>query len=220
MLDQLKKEVCEMNIALKENCLVTMTSGNVSGRDRRNPDHIVIKPSGVSYDNMKPEDMVVVDISGKVLEGKYNPSVDTISHLVVYRARKDIGGIVHTHSNFATSFALLGKPLPVCMTAHADEFGETIPVTAYASPLPFEDVGNAIVKTLGTKNLPGVLLRSHGVFTFGDGPVAAVKAAVMIEDIAKTYWLAMQNGSLKPLPEKEVKKWYYRYHEIYGQKGK
>ena len=218
MLEQLKKEVCEMNISLKENCLVTMTSGNVSGRDRRDRNHIVIKPSGISYDNMKPEDMVVVDLKGNVVEGKYKPSVDTISHLVVYKARKDIDGIVHTHSNFATSFALLGIPLNVCMTAHADEFGETIPVTRYASPIPFEDVGNALVETLKDKNLPGVLLKSHGVFTFGDSPKAAVKAAVMIEDIAKTYWLARQTGALRSIPAKEVKKWYFRYHKIYGQK--
>ena len=218
MLEQLKKEVCRMNITLKENGLVTMTSGNVSGRDLKCPGYIVIKPIGVVYDVMSPKDMVVVDMKGRVVEGRYKPSVDTISHLVVYRARKDLGGIVHTHSNFATSFALLGKPLAVCMTAQADEFGGMIPVTRYASPLPFEDVGNAIVETLGRKELPGVLLKKHGVFTFGPSPAAAVKAAVMIEDIAKTCWLAMQNGKLKALPDKEVKKWFYRYHEIYGQK--
>ncbi len=218
MLEELKKEICGLNAALKNNGLVAMTSGNVSGRDRKQPDYIVIKPSGVSYEALKPKDMVVVDMRGRVKEGSYKPSVDTISHLVVYRARKDIFGIVHTHSNFATSFALLGKPLPVYMTAHADEFGAAIPVTRYASPLPFEDVGNAIIETLGKKNLPGVLLRNHGVFTFGENPKSALKAAVMIEDIAKTCWLAMQNGKIKRLPEKEIKKWYYRYHEIYGQK--
>lgn len=219
MLDILKKEVCEMNIELLKNGLVTSTSGNVSGRDFKTG-YIVIKPSGVKYGEMKPAHMVVVDLKGKIVEGKLNPSVDTISHLVVYRARRDIGGIVHTHSNYATSFAMLGRPIPVYLTAHADEFGQAIPVVRYASPFPLEDVGNAIVKTLGKSKLQAVLLKNHGVFTFGNSAKSALKAAVMVEDIAKTCHLALLKGDPAALPEKEVKKWYKRYHEVYGQRKK
>jgi L-ribulose-5-phosphate 4-epimerase len=217
MLEALKDEVCRMNLELPKNRLVTMTSGNVSGRDRRT-EYIVIKPSGLGYDKMKPEDMVVVDLKGAVIEGKHRPSVDTLSHLVVYRSDREIGGIVHTHSNFAAAFAVVGKPLPVYMSAHADEFGAEIPVTRLASPTPLEDVGDALVETLSKRYSQAVLLRNHGVFTFGESPKAAVKAAVMVEDIAKTYWLAMQVGKPKALSKTEAAKWFKRYHEVYGQK--
>jgi len=217
MLEQLKNEVWKMNMELPKQRLVTMTSGNVSGRDRRT-EYIVIKPSGMSYEKIKPEDMVVVDLKGNVIEGKAKPSVDTVSHLVVYRSKKDIGGITHTHSNFATSFAVIGRPMPVYMSAHADEFGKEIPVTRLSSPTPLEDVGNAIVETLKKGDTQAVLLRQHGVFTFGESATKALKAAVMVEDIAKTYWLALQMGKPKTLSKVEAEKWFKRYHNVYGQK--
>jgi len=219
ILKELRQRVWRMNLELKNNNLVTMTSGNVSGRDK-NTGYVVIKPSGIKYEDMRPKDMVIVDLSGKVIEGRLKPSVDTISHLVIYRAKKDINGIVHTHSNYATSFAVLGMEIPVYMTAHADEFGCKIPVTRYASPFPLEDLGNAVVETLNksNSNLQAVLVRNHGVFTFGETPESALKAAVMLEDIAKTCHLALLLGKPKELPEREVKKWYTRYHKVYGQK--
>ena len=217
-LKSLREEVWRMNRELPRQGLVTMTSGNVSGRDPVSG-LVVIKPSGVPYDELTPADMVVVDMAGRVVEGKRNPSVDTISHLVVYRGREDIHGIVHTHSHYATSFALLGRPLPVYLTAHADEFGQAIPVTRFADAFPLEDVGNAILETLGDSRIPGVLLRNHGVFTFGPSATAALKAAVMIEDIAHTCHLALLLGRPRTLSPAQARKFYRRYHELYGQQA-
>lgn len=217
MLDKLKREVCESNRALPLKGLVTSTSGNVSGFDRGRK-LMVIKPSGMAFQRLKPRDMVVIDLKGRVVEGRLMPSVDALSHLIVYKNRPDFLGIVHTHSNYATSFALLGRPLPVYTTAHADEFGEPIPVSRFASSDP-DEVGKAIVKTLGKSRVPAVLIRNHGVFTFGPSPTSALKAAVMVEDIAKTCHLALLLGNPKRIPPREAKKWYRRYHEIYGQKG-
>jgi len=217
LLKQLREEVWKMNLELPKNHLVTMTSGNVSGRDPKTG-YVVIKPSGVKYDVLKPQDMVVVDLKGNKIEGKFNPSIDTISHLVVYRNNPLINGIVHTHSPFATSFAVAGKSLPVLMTEHADEFGQSIPVARYASPIPLEDVGESLCEILKKNNVKAILLKNHGVFTFGDTPTDALKSAVRIEDIAKIYVFAFFLGNPKPIPKYEVKKWYKRYHEIYGQK--
>jgi len=217
-LKTLREEVWRMNCELPRQGLVTMTSGNVSGRDPASG-LVAIKPSGVPYEELTPADLVIVDPEGRVVEGKRKPSVDTISHLVVYRGRADIHGIVHTHSHFATSFALLGEPLPVYLTAHADEFGEAIPVTRFADALPLEDVGNAILETLGDSCIPGVLLRNHGVFTFGPSATAALKAAVMIEDIAHTCHLALLRGRPRQLTSAQAKKFYRRYHELYGQQN-
>uniref|UniRef100_A0A7C3MKH6 L-ribulose-5-phosphate 4-epimerase n=1 Tax=Dictyoglomus thermophilum TaxID=14 RepID=A0A7C3MKH6_DICTH len=228
LLPKLRKEVYEMNMELPKNGLVVMTSGNVSGRDFETG-YIVIKPSGVKYEDLTPEKMVVVDIEGNIVEGDLKPSVDTLSHLVVYKGRKDIGGIVHTHSPYATSFALLGKPIPVYLTSHADYFGEEIPVARYASPLPLEDVGNALLEVINKEDrpewvkkhlpfVPVVLLKSHGVFTFGRTPSEALKYAVMVEEIAKTCYLALTIGKLDLLPKEEIEKWFKRFHEVYGQK--
>lgn len=217
-LRSLRDEVCRMNRELQRQGLVTMTSGNVSGRDPVSG-LVVIKPSGLPYEELTPAHLVVVDLDGTVVEGMLKPSVDTISHLVVYRGRPDIHGIVHTHSHHATSFAALGQPLPVYLTAHADEFGEAIPVTRFADAFPLEDVGRAILETLGSSNVPGVLLRNHGVFTFGPTPTAALKAAVMIEDIAHTCHLALLRGTPRALTKAQAQKFYRRYHEVYGQSG-
>lgn len=228
LLENLRKEVYEMNMELPKNNLVVMTSGNVSGRDFES-NYVVIKPSGVKYENLSPEKMVIVDLEGNIVEGDLKPSVDTLSHLVVYRERKDIGGIVHTHSPYATAFALLGKPIPVYLTSHADYFGEEIPVARYASPFPLEDVGRALLEVINKEDrpywvkkhssfVPVVLLKNHGVFTFGKTPTEALKYAVMVEEIAKTCYLALTLGNPERLPQEEVSKWYERFHEVYGQK--
>ncbi|MGF7398523.1 L-ribulose-5-phosphate 4-epimerase [Thermoanaerobacterium thermosaccharolyticum] len=213
MLEQLKQRVYKMNMMLPKNNLVTMTSGNVSGRD---PDTglVVIKPSGVLYDDMTPDDMVVVDLDGNVVEGKLKPSVDTATHLYVYKHRNDVNGIVHTHSPYATSFAALGRSIPVYLTAIADEFGCAIPVGPYAK-IGGEEIGKAIVEYIGES--PAILMKNHGVFTIGNTPEAALKAAVMVEDTAKTVHLALLLGTPDVIPDEEVKRAHERYMTKYGQ---
>jgi L-ribulose-5-phosphate 4-epimerase len=212
-LDELREEVCTMNLELPRLGLVTMTCGNVSGLDRANG-FVVIKPSGMGYDRMRPDDMVITDLQGGIIEGKLRPSVDLENHLYLYRHREDIGGVAHTHSNYATSFAALGQPIPVCLTAIADEFGEDVPCSAYAGNEE-DRIGQAILDTMGKG--PAVLLKNHGVWTFGPTPTAAVKAAAMVEDVAKTCHLAMLRGTPDRLPQEEIDKWWNRYHGWYGQ---
>jgi len=213
-LGKLREEVCTINKALLSSGLVTMHSGNASGRDPETG-LVVIKPSGVDYDTLQPEDLVVVDNEGKIVEGKLKPSVDTPHHLFLYEKRPDFGGVIHTHSNYATSFAALGQSIPVYLTAIADEFGDEIPCTEFTSN-EGDAIANAILKVMNRG--PAVLLKNHGVFTFGPSPKAALKAAVMVEDIAKTVHLALQKGTPDILPPEEVKKWWNRYHSTYGQK--
>ncbi|SNX54684.1 L-ribulose-5-phosphate 4-epimerase [Thermoanaerobacterium sp. RBIITD] len=213
MLEELKQRVYKMNMMLPKNNLVTMTSGNVSGRDPET-NLVVIKPSGVLYDDMTPDDMVVVDLDGNVVEGKLKPSVDTATHLYVYRHRSDVNGIVHTHSPYATSFAALGRSIPVYLTAIADEFGCAIPVGPYAK-IGGEEIGKAIVDYIGDS--PAILMKNHGVFTIGNTPEAALKAAVMVEDTAKTVHLALLLGTPDVIPDEEVKRAHERYLTKYGQ---
>ncbi|AOQ23644.1 L-ribulose-5-phosphate 4-epimerase UlaF [Moorella thermoacetica] len=213
MLAALKERVYKMNLMLPKNNLVTMTSGNVSGRDIKTG-YVVIKPSGVLYEEMKPEDMVVVDLNGNIIEGKLRPSVDTPTHLYVYRHRQDVNGIVHTHSPYATSFAALGKSIPVYLTAIADEFGGPIPVGPYAQ-IGGEEIGKAIVEHIGDS--PAILMKHHGVFAIGKTPESAVKAAVMVEDVAQTVYLALTLGQPEELPPAEVKRAHERYMTAYGQ---
>ena len=213
MLEELKALVCRMNKELPKNGLVTMTSGNVSGRDAET-DYVVIKPSGVSFEDLTPEDMSVVDVYGNVFEGKLKPSVDTATHLYVYRHMSEVGGMVHTHSNYATSFAVLGQPIPVCLTAMGDEFGGPIPVSDYAK-IGGEEIGEQIVEHIGSS--PAILIKNHGVFTVGKDAKAAVKAAVMVEDIAKTVHLAMLRGKPLEIPPEEVERLHKAYMENYGQ---
>lgn len=213
MLEALKERVCRMNLMLPQNNLVTMTSGNVSGRDEATG-YVVIKPSGVLYEELKPEHMVVVDLDGNIIEGKLKPSVDTATHLYVYKKRRDIHGIVHTHSPYATSFAALGHPIPVCLTAIADEFGGPVPVGPYA-PIGGEEIGRAIVEAIGSS--PAILMKNHGVFTLGISPEAALKAAVMVEDVAKTVHLALLRGEPEEIPPREVENLHFRYINAYGQ---
>ena len=213
MLEQLKELVCRMNKELPRNGLVTMTSGNVSGRDFET-NYVVIKPSGVSFDDLTPGDLPVVDLDGNVIEGKLKPSVDTATHLYIFRHVPQVGGVVHTHSNYATSFAALGEPIPVYLTAMGDEFGGPIPISEYAK-IGGEEIGEQVVKHIGSS--PAILMRNHGVFTVGKDAKAAVKAAVMCEDIAKTVHLAMLRGKPIEIPPEEVARLHKRYMEKYGQ---
>jgi L-ribulose-5-phosphate 4-epimerase len=194
--------------------LVTWTSGNVSGRDAETG-YVVIKPSGVRYEDMRPEDMVVLDLQGHIIEGRLNPSVDAPTHLVVYRHRADVQGMVHTHSPFATAFAALGRSIPVYLTAMADEFGGPIPAGAYAQ-IGEEEIGQEILRSIGPS--PSILMKNHGVFTIGASVMAAVKAAVMTEDVARTVFYALQLGQPDEIPPAEVQRAHRRYVEQYGQK--
>jgi L-ribulose-5-phosphate 4-epimerase len=213
-IEQLRNEVWQANLGIYRAGLVTMHSGNASGIDRQRG-VVLIKPSGMDYDRMRPQDMVLTDLEGRKLKGRWNPSVDLPDHLYIYKHCPQIGGVTHTHSNYATSFALLGRPLPVYLTAIADEFGEEIPCLPYVDNRA-DHIGKAIVKFMG-KKAPAVLLAHHGVFAFGTTPRAALKAAVMVEDVAKTCHLALLLGKPKPLPQREIKKWWDRYHTTYGQ---
>jgi L-ribulose-5-phosphate 4-epimerase len=214
LCERLRREVCAMNLELPKQGLVTWTSGNVSGRDPETG-YVVIKPSGVRYVDLAPENMVVVDLAGRVVEGPLRPSVDTATHLVVYRERADVGGMVHTHSPYATSFALLGLSIPVYLTAMADEFGTAIPCGAYCE-IGGEAIGREIVRSIGDS--PAILIKSHGVFTIGPSPTAAAKASVMAEDVAKTVHLAMLLGKPEPIPDEEVARAHRVYVENYGQR--
>jgi len=214
MLDQLRREVCRLNRELPKNGLVVWTSGNVSARDAETG-LIVIKPSGVLYDELTPENMVIIDPDGKRIEGKLNPSVDTPTHLYIYKQRTDVGGVVHTHSTFATAFAAVGKPIPACLTAICDEFGGPIPVGKFA-PIGGEEIGREVVRAIGAS--PAILMQNHGVFAIGKDAASAVKAAVMVEDAARTVFYAMQLGEPIPIPEEMVNRLHQRYTEKYGQK--
>jgi L-ribulose-5-phosphate 4-epimerase len=213
MLDELRIDICRLNQDLLRYGLVTWTSGNVSGRDAKTG-LVVIKPSGVSFEALTPENQVIVDLEGNVVEGALRPSSDVHAHLYVYRHRADVMGVVHTHSNYATAFAALGKPIPVYLTAIADEFGGPIPVGAYAK-VGNDEIGREIVRSIG--HSPAILMKSHGVFTIGPTPTAAVKAAVMTEDVARTVWLALQLGQPEELPEEEIARARHRYVTEYGQ---
>lgn len=212
MLEVLRHQVCQANIALEKYGLVTWTSGNVSGRDAESG-LIVIKPSGVMFEDLTPENMVIVDCESVLVEGDLGPSSDTASHVYVYNQRPDVMGIVHTHSNYATAFAAVGKSIPVYLTAIADEFGMEIPCAPYAR-IGGQQIGKTIVDHIG--NCPAVLMKQHGVFTIGKSVEKALKAAVMVEDVAKTVWLAMQIGELEQLPDEEILANYDRYQNRYG----
>lgn len=214
LLPELRELVYQINKELPRNRLVTMTSGNASGRDP-STGYVVIKPSGVAFDELDPEKMIVVDLDGAVVEGDLTPSVDSPTHFYIYRHMPQVNGIVHTHSNYATSFAALGRPIPAVLTAIADEFGGPIPCGPYCQ-IGEEQIGQAVVEHIGES--PAILLQNHGVFTVGPGPQAALKAAVMLEDVAKTVHLAMLLGEPIPIPEEEVKRGHRRYQEKYGQR--
>jgi len=213
LLDALRQEVHYANIMLPRAGLVTMHSGNASGCDRQRG-LVAIKPSGVDYDTLRPEDLAIVDLDGNVVEGELRPSVDTPQHLFLYRHLEELGGVIHTHSPYATSFAALGLSIPCALTAIADQFGCEIPCAPYVDNQA-DHIGEAILKY--RNKAPAILLGSHGVFAFDATPRDALKAAVMVEDVAKTVHLAMLKGQVHPLPPQEIEKWYDRYHTTYGQ---
>lgn len=213
MLEQLRAEVYRLHLELPKNNLVAWTSGNVSARDSETG-LVVIKPSGLRYEALTPESMVIVNLDGQVIEGTFKPSSDTASHLYIYRHRPDVFGIVHTHSSYATAFAALGRPIPVYLTSMADEFGGPIPCGGFAL-IGGEEIGKVVVETIG--NSPAVLLKNHGVFTVGKNAEAAVKAAVMTEDVARTVWLAFQIGAPEEIAPENVTRLHHRYTHEYGQ---
>jgi len=218
----LRQEVWRVNLALPRAGLVTMHSGNASGVHR--PSGLVlIKPSGVDYEGLRPEDLSVVDLAGRpvsadhVPDGVANtlrPSVDTPHHVLLYARDPSLGGIVHTHSSFATAWATAGQAIPCALTAIADEFGGEIPCAPYADN-EGDHIAEAILRHRGRG--PAILLARHGVFAFEATPARALKAAVMVEDVARTLWLARAFGPLPSMPPEEIEKWWRRYHSSYGQ---
>jgi L-ribulose-5-phosphate 4-epimerase len=213
MLKELREEVYQLHMELPKNDLVTWTSGNLSARDVKSS-YVVIKPSGVKYEQLSPENMVIVDLDGSVIEGDFKPSSDVSSHLYVFRNMPEVNGVVHTHSPYATAFAALGKPIPVYLTAIGDEFGQAIPCGGFAL-IGGEEIGKVVVDTIGDS--PAVLLKNHGVFTVGGTPEAALKAAVMVEDAAKTVSIALSMGIPDEIPQDMVDKLHDRYKNVYGQ---
>jgi L-ribulose-5-phosphate 4-epimerase len=213
MLEQLKEQLLELHLELPKNNLVAWTGGNVSGRDPETG-LVVIKASGIRYEQMTSEHMLVIDLEGRQVEGRFKPSSDVFSHLYIYRHRPDVGGVVHTHSRYASAFAAVGKSIPCVLTAMADEFGGPIPCGGFAL-IGDEAIGRVVVESIGSS--PAVLLKNHGVFTIGKDASAAVKAAVMTEDAAATVWLAMQIGAPESIPQEDVEKLHARYTNIYGQ---
>ena len=213
MLEKLKEELVELNQELPKNNLVAWTSGNVSARDTESG-YMVIKPSGVPFEQLRPQDMVVLDMGGKVVEGACKPSSDTWSHLYVYQHRQDVNGVVHTHSRYATAFAAVGKPIPCVLTAIADEFGGPIPCGGFTL-IGDESIGKIIVESIGKS--PAILMKNHGVFTIGKDAKSAVKAAVMTEDVAATVWMSMQLGTPDEIPMDQVESLHKRYTGVYGQ---
>lgn len=211
-----RKAVADLHAELVSNGLVAWTSGNISARVP-GKELLVIKPSGVAYSDLTPGNMVVCDLSGAKVDGELTPSSDTASHAYIYRHMPHVGGVVHTHSRYATAWAARGEPVPCVITAMADEFGGEIPVGPFA-PIGGEEIGRAVVATLTGHRSPAVLLRSHGVFALGATARDAVKAAVMCEDVACTVYLASLKGEVDPLPADLIDALYDRYQNEYGQR--
>jgi L-ribulose-5-phosphate 4-epimerase len=212
----LRREVCTLHEQLTRYQLVVWTAGNVSARVP-GQELLVIKPSGVSYDELTPENMVVCDLDGRVVEGDHAPSSDTEAQAYVYRHLPAVGGVVHTHSTYATAWAARGEPVPCVLTMGADEFGGEIPVGPFAV-IGDDSIGRGIVETLRDSRSPAVLMQNHGVFTVGPTARAAVKAAVMCEDVARTVHIARQLGTPIPIDQGQVDHLHDRYQNVYGQR--
>jgi L-ribulose-5-phosphate 4-epimerase len=211
-----RHEVSALHAELVRYNLVAWTAGNVSGRVP-GTDLFVIKPSGVDYDAIEPDTMILCDLDGTVVEGDLSPSSDTAAHAYVYRELPEVGGVVHTHSPYATAWAARAEPIPCVLTAMADEFGGPVPVGPFAL-IGNDDIGKGIVATLAGSRSPAVLMQNHGVFTVGRTARAAVKAAVMCEDVARTVHLSRQLGEPVPIPQGDVDRLYDRYQNVYGQR--
>ena len=217
VIAQLRQEVCELHAQLTRYGLVIWTAGNVSARvpDR---DLLVIKPSGVDYDALRAEDIVVCDLFGELVEGALSPSSDTAAHAYVYRHMPHVGGVVHTHSTYATAWAARGEPIPCVLTMIADEFGGDVPVGPFAL-IGDDSIGRGIVETLQHSRSRAILMRNHGPFTIGRTARDAVKAAVMVEDVARTVHVSRQLGPALPIAAADVTALYERYQNVYGQTG-
>ena len=214
-VEALRRDVCAWHAELVRYQLVVWTSGNVSARVPER-DLVVIKPSGVDYADLTPDRMIVCDLDGTVVDGDLAPSSDTAAHCYVYRHMPDVGGVVHTHSPYACAWAARGEPVPCVLTGMADEFGGEIPVGPFAV-IGDDSIGRGIVATLDGHRSPAVLMRNHGVFTIGRDARAAVKAAVMCEDVARSVHLSYQLGKPVPIDPADIDRLYERYQQVYGQ---
>ncbi|MBY3986584.1 L-ribulose-5-phosphate 4-epimerase [Rhodococcus fascians] len=216
VVEEIRRDVCALHAELVRYGLVVWTAGNVSARVPGR-DLMVIKPSGVSYDDLTPGNMVVCDLHGRVVEGDHSPSSDTEAQAYVYRHLDHINGVVHTHSPYAVAWAARGEPIPVVTTMCADEFGGDIPVGPFAT-IGDDSIGRGIVDTLADSRSPAILMQNHGVFAVGPSARSAVKAAVMCEDVARSVHLAYQLGQPLPIPRSSVDALFDRYQNVYGQR--
>jgi L-ribulose-5-phosphate 4-epimerase len=216
VISEVRREVCRLHAELVRNGLVAWTSGNVSARVP-GAGLMVIKPSGVSYDDLTPQSMVVCDLAGTPVGGGLSPSSDTSAHAYVYRHMPAVGGVVHTHSTYATAWAARGEPIPCVITAMADEFGGDIPLGPFAL-IGSDDIGKGLVATLSGSRSSAILMQGHGVFTIGKDALAAVKSAVMCEDVARTVHLARQLGPVQRLEQSDIDSLHQRYKNVYGQR--
>jgi L-ribulose-5-phosphate 4-epimerase len=212
---ELRRTIADLHRELPRYSLVIWTAGNVSARVP-GQELLVIKPSGVSYDELSPEAMVVTDLQGNLVDGHRTPSSDTAAHAYVYRHMPEVGGMVHTHSTYATAWAARGEAIPCVLTMIADEFGGEIPVGPFAL-IGDDSIGRGIVETLRGSRSAAVLMANHGPFTVGRSARDAVKAAVMLEDVARTVHIARQLGEPRPIAQPDVDKLYDRYQNVYGQ---
>jgi len=212
---ELRREVCELHAQLTKYQLVIWTAGNVSARVAGH-DLMVIKPSGVDYEKLTPDDIVVCDLHGNLVDGRLTPSSDTAAHAYVYRHMPEVGGVVHTHSTYATAWAARGEPIPCVLTMIADEFGGDIPIGPFAL-IGDDSIGRGIVEALRDSRSPAVLMRNHGPFTVGPDARSAVKAAVMVEDVARTVLIGQQLGTLDRIADRDVAALFDRYQNVYGQ---
>ena len=211
----IRAEVARLHAELPRWGLVVWTAGNVSARV---PGHdlLVIKPSGVGYDELTPEAMVVCDLDGNLVDGDHSPSSDTAAHAYVYKHLPEVGGVVHTHSTYATAWAARGEPIPCVLTMMGDEFGGEIPIGPFAL-IGDDSIGQGIVETLRRSRSSAVLMQNHGPFTIGPTAKAAVKAAVMCEEVARTVHIARQLGDPIPIDPDQITALYERYQNVYGQ---
>ena len=215
---KVRQVVSDLHQELVKNKLVVWTGGNVSERikfEDGSPDLFVIKPSGVSYEELTAAEMVVCDLDGNVITGNHKPSSDTAAHAYVYRNMPEVSGVVHTHSNYACAWAAIGEPIPCVLTAIADEFGGEIPVGPFAI-IGDDSIGKGIVATLSGHRSPAVLMQNHGVFTIGPNAKSAVKAAVMCEDAAKSVFIARQLGKPIAIAQADIDSLHSRYQNVYG----
>lgn len=220
---QARAQVAALHAELPRWHLVVWTAGNVSQRVVADPDGgpgpedlLVIKPSGVTYDALPPESMVVCDLDGTLVEGDRSPSSDTAAHAYVYRHMPEVGGVVHTHSTYATAWAARREPIPCVLTMMADEFGGEVPIGPFAL-IGDDSIGRGIVETLRSSRSPAVLMANHGPFTIGADAKAAVKAAVMVEEVARTIHIALQLGTPHPIEQDKIDSLYDRYQNVYGR---